>query len=90
VERSGGTLPQPLKAISLFNPKHGCYFQPCWPCVGSKVNSQSDSRRTETYNTNLVGTTKLRDGSAYLDPTIVNFKRWRTKRIGDKPPCALC
>jgi hypothetical protein len=64
--------------------------QPDWTYVGSKVNSKTGSRRTETYNTNLVGTTKLRDGSVYLDPTIVNFKRWRTKRLGDKPPYALC
>jgi len=64
--------------------------QPDWTYVGSKVNSQTGSRRTETYNTNLVGTTKLRDGSVYLDPTIVNFKRWRTKRLGEKPPYALC
>jgi len=65
-------------------------FQPDWVYVGSKVNTQTGSRRTETYNTNLVGTTKLRDGSVYLDPTAVNFKRWRAKRLADKPPYALC
>ena len=63
--------------------------QPDWTYVGSKVNAQTGSRRTETYNTNLVGTTKLRDGSVYLDPTVVNFKRWRAKRLGAKPPNAL-
>jgi transcriptional regulator with XRE-family HTH domain len=63
--------------------------QPDWTYVGSKVNAVTGSRRTETYNTNLVGTTKLRDGSAYLDPTKVNFKRWRAKRLGAKPPHAL-
>jgi transcriptional regulator with XRE-family HTH domain len=64
--------------------------QPDWTYVGSKVNAKTGSRRTETYNTNLVGTTKLRDGSIYLDPTMVNFKRWRAKRLGEKPPYALC
>jgi len=66
------------------------HAQPDWTYVGSKVNMQAGSRRTETYNTNPIGTTKLRDGSVYLDPTLVNFKRWRTKRLGDKPPYALC
>jgi len=62
---------------------------PDWTYVGSKVNVVTGSRRTETYNTNLIGTTKLRDGSVYLDPTVVNFTRWRVKRIGNKPPHAL-
>ncbi len=63
--------------------------QPDWTYVGSKVNAVTGSRRTETYNTNLIGTTKLRDGSIYLDPIVVNVKRWKAKRLGDKPPCAL-
>jgi transcriptional regulator with XRE-family HTH domain len=63
--------------------------QPDWTYVGSKVNATTGSRRTETYNTTLIGTTKLRDGSVYLDPTMVNFKRWRAKRLGNKPPYAL-
>lgn len=63
--------------------------QPDWTYVGSKVNAVTGSRRTETYNTTLVGTTKLRDGSVYLDPTVINCKRWRAKRLGEKPPNAL-
>ncbi len=63
--------------------------QPDWTYVGSRVNALTGSRRTETYNTNLIGTTKLRDGSIYLDPTMVNYQRWRAKRLGDKPPFAL-
>jgi transcriptional regulator with XRE-family HTH domain len=63
--------------------------QPDWTYVGSKVNAITGSRRTETYNTNLTGTTKLRDGSVYLDPAVVNFKRWRFKRAGEKPSYAL-
>jgi len=63
--------------------------QPDWTYVGSKVNAVTGSRRTETYNTTLIGTTKLRDGSVYLDPTIVNSKRWKFKRLGEKPPWAL-
>ena len=62
---------------------------PDWTYVGSKVNVVTGSRRTETYNTNLIGTTKLRDGSVFLEPTVVNFKRWRAKRLGDKPSHAL-
>src|SRR5216683_6792362 len=45
--------------------------QPDWTYLGSKVNAVTGSRRTETYNTNLLGTTKLRDGSVFLDPTMV-------------------
>ena len=63
--------------------------EPDWTYVGSKVNAVTGSRRTETYNTNLIGTTKLRDGSVYLDPTMVNFKRWRAKRLKEKPRWAL-
>jgi transcriptional regulator with XRE-family HTH domain len=63
--------------------------EPDWTYVGSKVNAVTGSRRTETYNTNLVGTTKLRDGSVYLDPAVVNFKRWRARRLGEKPVHAL-
>lgn len=65
------------------------HAQPDWKYVGSKVNATTGSRRTETYNTNLAGRTKLRDGSIYLDPEFVNFKRWRTQRVGAKPPYAL-
>lgn len=56
-----------------------------WTYVGSKVNSTTGSRRTETYNTTLGGVTKLRDGSAFLDPTAVVFKRWRQARKGVVP-----
>jgi transcriptional regulator with XRE-family HTH domain len=63
--------------------------QPDWVYVGSKVNTTTGSRRTETYNTTLVGTTKLRDGSAYLDPTVVQFKQWKQKRRGSKPAYSI-
>jgi len=63
--------------------------QPDWTYVGSKVNAVTGSRRTETYNTTLIGTTKLRDGSIYLDPTVINFRRWKAKRHGEKPAWAL-
>ena len=56
-----------------------------WKYVGSKVNAETGSRRTETYNTTAQGTTKLRDGSVYLDPTAVDFSRWRVKRDGPRP-----
>jgi transcriptional regulator with XRE-family HTH domain len=60
-----------------------------WIYVGSKVNAITGSRRTETYNTTLAGVTKLRDGSVFLDPTIVNFKRWRQKRNGTPPSYSI-
>jgi transcriptional regulator with XRE-family HTH domain len=63
--------------------------EPDWVYVGSKVNADTGSRRTETYNTTLIGTTKLRDGSVYLDPTAINFKRWRQGRRGAVPPYSI-
>jgi hypothetical protein len=63
--------------------------EPDWVYVGSKVNVDTGSRRTETYNTTLIGTTKLRDGSVYLDPTAINFKRWRQGRRGPVPPFSI-
>jgi transcriptional regulator with XRE-family HTH domain len=63
--------------------------EPDWVYVGSKVNVDTGSRRTETYNTNLIGTTKLRDGSVYLDPTEINFKRWRQSRRGPVPSFSI-
>lgn len=62
---------------------------PDWNYVGSKVNSTTGSRRTETYNTNLKGTTKLRDGSVYLDSEKVTFSRWRQDREGSIPPWSI-
>lgn len=58
---------------------------PHWNYVGSKVNDKTGSRRTETYTTNLKGTTALRDGSIYLDSGIVKFGRWKQERSGDTP-----
>ena len=63
--------------------------EPDWVYVGSKVNVDTGSRRTETYNTTLIGTTKLRDGSVYLDPTAINFKRWRQSRRGLTPSFSI-
>jgi hypothetical protein len=60
-----------------------------WTYVGSKVNATTGSRRTETYNTTLAGTTKLRDGSVFLDTTVVDFKRWRQERKGTVPPYSI-
>ena len=51
--------------------------QPDWKYVGSQVNLATGSRRTETFNTTPAGTTKLRDGSVFLDTTKVDFSRWR-------------
>jgi transcriptional regulator with XRE-family HTH domain len=62
---------------------------PDWSYVGSKVNSDTGSRRTETYITTLTGTTKLRDGSVYMDSNKVNFSRWRQAREGTIPPWSI-
>ena len=58
---------------------------PDWSYVGSKVNEDTGSRRTETYVTNLKGTTKLRDGSVYMNTDVVKFGRWRQERDGAIP-----
>ncbi|MFA5193502.1 MAG: helix-turn-helix transcriptional regulator [Verrucomicrobiia bacterium] len=63
--------------------------RPDWVYVGSKVNATTGSRRTETYNTTLIGTTKLRDGSAFLDPTAIEFERWRQERRSPKPAYSI-
>ena len=60
-----------------------------WSYVGSKVNSETGSRRTETYTTNLRGTTKLRDGSIFLDRDKVMFSRWRQDREGGVPAWSI-
>ena len=63
--------------------------EPDWTYVGSKVNAETGSRRTETYNTTLAGTTKLRDGSVFLDPAAIDYKRWRQQRTGPIPPYSI-
>ena len=60
-----------------------------WSYVGSKVNAATGSRRTETYTTTLAGTTKLRDGSAYLDSSKVDFSRWRQMRAEAVPAWSI-
>ncbi len=55
-------------------------IDPDWKYLGSSVNEDTGSQRTETYLTNLFGTTKLRDGSIYLDSSMVNYSRWRQAR----------
>lgn len=59
-----------------------------WTYVGSKTNVATGSRRKETYNTTLQGATKLRDGSAYLDPKFIEFRRWQN-RPGACPPWSI-
>ncbi|MFY9810844.1 helix-turn-helix domain-containing protein [Aquabacterium sp.] len=51
-----------------------------WNYVGSTRDVDTGSQRTETYNTTGTGTTKLRDGSAYFDPTSIDCSRWREAR----------
>ncbi|OQW97235.1 MAG: hypothetical protein BWK77_02300 [Verrucomicrobia bacterium A1] len=49
-----------------------------WKYVGSAVNEDTGSQRTETYNTTPAGTAKLRHGTAYLDSSVIDISRWRT------------
>jgi transcriptional regulator with XRE-family HTH domain len=63
--------------------------KPDWTYVGSKVNAATGSRRTETYNTTLTGTTKLRDGTAMIDPPEVDYSRWRQQREGPVPDYSI-
>jgi transcriptional regulator with XRE-family HTH domain len=58
---------------------------PDWKYVGSKVSADTGSQRTETYVTTRAGTTKLRDGSVYIDPSI-DFRRWKQERGGHATP----
>ena len=60
-----------------------------WTYVGSNKNAKTGSQRTETYNTTGQGTTKLRDGSAYLDPNYIDFSKWRQNRIGSVPAWSI-
>jgi transcriptional regulator with XRE-family HTH domain len=52
-------------------------IDPDWNYLGSKVNTDTGSRRTETYITNTRGTTKLRHGTVYLDTGKVDIRRWK-------------
>lgn len=58
-----------------------------WKYIGSRVNNETGSRRTETYTTNLKGTTKLRDGSVYFDKARINIPKWQQERApGEATP----
>lgn len=57
-----------------------------WKYVGSAVNAETGSRRTETYNTTPAGTAKLRHGTVYLDSSVINISRWRTDASVPTPP----
>jgi transcriptional regulator with XRE-family HTH domain len=49
-----------------------------WKYVGSNVNKETGSQRTETYTTTPAGTAKLRHGTVYLDTDVIDISRWRT------------
>lgn len=59
-----------------------------WKYVGSKVNEETGSQRTETYVTNGIGTTKLRHGTVYLDADAVQIGRWRMSPSVPVPTCS--
>jgi transcriptional regulator with XRE-family HTH domain len=49
-----------------------------WKYVGSTVNKDTGSQRTETYTTTPAGTAKLRHGTVYLNSERIDVSRWRT------------
>lgn len=57
-----------------------------WKYVGSSVNVETGSQRTETYTTTPSGTAKLRHGTAYLNTDRVSIQRWRTDQSVIIPP----
>lgn len=59
-----------------------------WKYVGSKVNEDTGSQRTETYVTTPAGTTKLRHGTVYLDRDAANITRWRISSDVIAPDCS--
>lgn len=59
---------------------------PDWKYQKSLVKKDTGSQRTETYVTTSVGTTKLRDGTVYLDPSKIDFSRWKQDRSGSPVP----
>jgi len=62
---------------------------PHWKYVGSKVNESTGSQRTETYVTNLKGTTALRDGSVYVNTERVSSTHWKQERDGEVPSWSI-
>lgn len=48
-----------------------------WKYVGSKVNEETGSQRTEAYTTTPSGTAKLRHGSVYLNTRSMDISKWR-------------
>lgn len=59
-----------------------------WKYVGSKVNKDTGSQRTETYVTTGAGTTKLRHGTVYLDAHEVQMSHWRISADVPVPVCS--
>lgn len=58
-----------------------------WHYYGSTVNEETGSQRTETYSTTHRGTSKLRDGSVYLDTErVTTWQRWRHDQSYPIPP----
>lgn len=56
-----------------------------WKYVGSSVNEDTGSQRTETYTTTPGGTAKLRHGTVYLNTDRVMIARWRTDKSVSTP-----
>lgn len=78
-ERSGNILFVHIEVAELVG--HIDELEGDWHYCGSTVDEETGSQRTETYYTTGRGTSKLRDGSAYLDTDrVTNWKHWQHDR----------
>jgi len=67
-----------VQVATLERYREGADVPQDWTYYGSSRDDETGSQRTETYSTTLRGTSKLRDGTAYLDTDRVeNWKRWQ-------------
>ena len=77
-----------LEAYNTEKDKQGRPFD--WTYYGSSRDEETGSQRTETYATTLRGTTKLRNGTVYLDTDAVDsWTRWQVDDSVALPPHAL-
>ena len=84
-ETSGNVLFVHIEAAELVG--HSKEPEGDWHYCGSTVNEETGSRRTETYYTTLRGSSKLRDGSVYLDTDRVkNWTKWQHAKSYPIPP----
>lgn len=77
-----------LARLDAYDAEKDAQGRPCdWTYYGSSRDAETGSQRTETYATTLRGTTKLRNGTVYLDTDEVNsWARWQADDTVALPP----